>query len=76
MSTTENFWTKCSICKKGIPFGAKYFLCNVSTCKNPRTGLKFCSTDCWDAHLGNARHRESWAEEAVAPKGTSSTNAK
>ncbi len=68
MNSTENFWAKCSSCKKEIPFGAKYYLCTVSTCRHPRTGFRFCSSDCWDAHLGNARHREAWAEEAFAPK--------
>lgn len=68
MNLVENFWAKCSSCKKEIPFAAKYYLCNVSTCRHPRTGFKFCSIDCWDAHLGNARHREAWAEEALAPK--------
>lgn len=68
MNSTENFWAKCSSCKKGILFAAKYYLCTVSTCRHPRTGFRFCSTDCWDAHLGNARHREAWAEEAFAPK--------
>lgn len=27
----------------------------------------FCSPVCWDGHLGYARHRESYAEEALAP---------
>ena len=65
---TENIWEKCSSCKKGIPFGAKYFLCSVSTCRQARTGVRFCTPECWDAHLGTARHREAWAEEAFAPK--------
>ena len=69
MSNEDNSWEKCSICKKSIPFGAKYFQCSVSTCKHPRTGMRFCSSDCWDAHLPLARHREAWAEEAVAPRG-------
>ncbi len=68
MGAEQTFWGRCSTCKKGIPFAAKYFLCSVSTCKHPRTGLRFCSVDCWDAHLPLARHREAWAEEAVAPK--------
>jgi histone H3/H4 len=61
------FWKKCSICKKDIGFSDKYYLCSVSTCKHPRKGFRFCSVDCWDAHLGFTNHRESWAEDAVAP---------
>jgi histone H3/H4 len=62
------YWKKCSTCKKPISFSSKFFLCSVSTCKHPRKGFVFCSVECWDAHLGFANHRESWAEEAVAPK--------
>jgi len=64
----DNVWERCSSCRKPIHFGEKYFLCSVSTCKNPRTGVRFCSADCWDAHLGSARHREAWAEDAIAPR--------
>jgi hypothetical protein len=60
-------WKKCSSCKRDILCGAQYYLCSVSTCKHPRTGLRFCSVECWDAHLGFVNHRESWAEEAKAP---------
>lgn len=63
----ESFWKKCSSCKQPIAWGSKYFLCSVSTCKHPRTGFQFCSTECWDAHLGYVNHRESWAEEKKAP---------
>lgn len=65
--STQTFWKKCSSCKKDIPFSAMYYLCSVSTCKHKRTGFRFCSVPCWDAHLGFARHRESWAEEARSP---------
>jgi hypothetical protein len=61
-------WRHCSTCKKPIELGAKYLVCNVSTCNRKRTGLVFCSMDCWDAHLPGARHREAWAEERTAPK--------
>lgn len=60
-------WKNCSSCKREIPYGANYYQCSVSTCKNPRTGMSFCSVECWDAHLGYANHREAWAEEAKAP---------
>ena len=61
------FWKRCSTCKKEIPFGGKYYVCSVSTCRHPRTGFYFCSAPCWDGHLGFARHRDAWAEDAVAP---------
>ncbi len=60
-------WKKCSTCKKDIPFGAKYYTCSVSTCRNKKVGLVFCSSLCWDGHLGFGRHREAWAEEETAP---------
>lgn len=63
----ENFWKKCSSCKKPINYGALYWACNVSTCNRKRTALIFCNVSCWDAHLGLVRHRESWAEERTAP---------
>jgi hypothetical protein len=58
----------CSICRKPIGFGQKYFACSVSTCNSKRMALFFCSIGCWDAHLPTARHRDAWAEEKVAPK--------
>ncbi|HXZ84827.1 MAG TPA: hypothetical protein VEI82_05000 [Myxococcota bacterium] len=39
----------------------------MSTCNRKRTGLVFCSTSCWDAHLPLMNHREAWAEERRAP---------
>ncbi len=68
MSDEQNFWRRCSNCKKEIGWGAEYHVCNVSTCNRKRTGVVFCSVDCWDAHLGAARHRTAWSEERVAPK--------
>lgn len=62
-----SYWKKCSTCKKEIPFGAIYYQCSVSTCQSGRTALRFCSVECWDAHLGFARHRESTADEMRAP---------
>ena len=60
-------WKKCSSCKKEIPFSTMYYLCSVSTCRHKRTGFRFCSVPCWDAHLGYANHRSSFAEEARSP---------
>ncbi len=63
----KSCWKRCSTCKKEIPFGGIYHLCSVSTCRRKTTGLVFCSVSCWDAHLGFANHRSSYAEEATAP---------
>lgn len=63
----EPFWRRCNICKKEISFGAPYYTCSVSTCRNKRTGLIFCSILCYDGHLGFARHRNSYCEESRAP---------
>ncbi|HEY6725466.1 MAG TPA: hypothetical protein VI197_15630 [Polyangiaceae bacterium] len=39
----------------------------MSTCNRKRLELYFCSVPCWDAHVPEARHRDAWAEPAVAP---------
>jgi hypothetical protein len=67
MPESPLFWKKCSACKKPIAFRALYYVCNVSTCNRQRTGLSFCSVECWDSHVPMMRHRESWAEERRAP---------
>lgn len=74
MESTQ-FWRKCSSCKKPIPFGAKYFVCSVSTCNNERTGYVFCSVACFETHLPGARHRDAGAVEKVAPKDAASAEA-
>jgi len=66
-SPGKTYWKRCSTCKKEIPFGAVYNVCSVSTCRRKTTGLIFCRISCWDAHLGFANHRSSYAEEATAP---------
>ncbi len=63
----ENFWRKCSACKKQIQFKAKYYICSVSTCNGQRTGYVFCSVLCWDSHVAEARHRNSGALERKSP---------
>lgn len=60
-------WRRCSSCKKPLGFEAGYWVCNVSTCNRPRTGLVFCTVSCWDAHLSVVNHRESWAVEKRSP---------
>lgn len=67
-------WKKCSTCKKPIGFGDRYQACNVSTCNQSRTGLAFCSVECWDAHLPVMNHRSAWSEEKRAPSQTEWNN--
>jgi hypothetical protein len=67
MDTEADRWRRCSSCKTPIAFGAAYWVCNVSTCNRPRTGLAFCTVSCWDSHLAVVNHRESWAVERRAP---------
>jgi hypothetical protein len=66
--TAADVWRRCSACKQSIALGAPYFVCSVSTCNRPRTGLIFCTVSCWEVHLPVARHREAWAEEQTAPR--------
>jgi hypothetical protein len=61
-------WRKCSSCKKPIAFGAKYYICSVSTCNGQRTGYVFCTVHCFERHLPAARHKDAGAVEKVAPK--------
>ena len=61
-------WRRCSACKNDIALGAIHWVCSVSTCNRKRTGLVFCTVDCWEIHLPTERHREAWAVEARAPK--------
>jgi hypothetical protein len=65
--TSGKSWRVCSSCRKDIAFGATYYACSVSTCNRKRLPLFFCSIECWDAHLPEARHRDAWAEEKSAP---------
>jgi histone H3/H4 len=60
-------WLKCTECKTDIPYGGQHFVCSVSTCKRSKFRLVFCTPTCWDSHLSSVRHREAWAEDAVAP---------
>lgn len=77
METTEaNVWKKCSTCKKPINFGARYYVCSVSTCNGERTGYVFCSISCFDAHLPGARHRQAGAIEKIAPKSADDTKSR
>lgn len=66
-NSTDNFWKKCSTCKKPIHFNQKYYVCSVSTCNGLRTGYSFCSISCFESHLPGARHRDAGAIEKTAP---------
>jgi hypothetical protein len=61
-------WRRCSVCKEPIALRAQYYVCSVSTCQRKRTGLVFCSVECWEVHLPGANHREAWALDRIAPK--------
>lgn len=67
MSEVQNYWRKCSVCKKEIPLNSKYYECSVSTCTGPRTGYVFCSVSCWEVHLPGAKHRDAGAVEKKSP---------
>lgn len=60
-------WRKCSSCKKPIAYGARHYVCSVSTCNGQRTGYVFCSVPCFEVHLPGARHKDAAAIEAKAP---------
>jgi hypothetical protein len=61
------YWRKCTTCKKPISFGQIYWVCSVSTCNRLRTGLVFCSVECFDAHVPVLNHRDAGAFEKRAP---------
>jgi len=67
MSLEENVWKVCSTCRKPLEFGKTYYACSVSTCNRKRTGLFFCSVECFEAHVPELRHRDAWAEQNRAP---------
>ena len=63
----QNFWRKCSSCKKEIGLSTRYYECSVSTCTGQRTGYVFWSIPCWEVHLPGARHRDAGAIEKKSP---------
>jgi len=68
MEATQNFWRKCSTCKKPISLGGRYYVCSVSTCNGQCTGYVFCGMQCFETHLPGARHKNAGAVEKIAPK--------
>ena len=67
MNQIDNYFRKCSTCKKEIGFRTKYYECSVSTCTGQRTGYVFCSVSCWEVHLPGAKHRDAGAIEKLSP---------
>lgn len=59
----NNYWRKCSTCKKEIAFNSTYQKCSVSTCRKN----VYCSVTCWDVHNPIMNHKSAWAEEEKAP---------
>lgn len=59
----NNYWRKCSTCKKEIGFNSIYQKCSVSTCRKN----VYCSVTCWDVHNPIMNHKSAWAEEERAP---------
>ncbi len=64
----DDTFAVCSMCRKKIAFGAKYFRCSVTACNAGRLKLVFCSPACWDAHLPTARHRNAAYIEEIATR--------
>jgi hypothetical protein len=62
-----DYWKKCSICKKEIPFESEHYVCSVSTCNRKKTGLVFCCMSCFNEHLAFTRHRDAGAFSEKAP---------
>jgi histone H3/H4 len=67
MESSEAFWRRCSNCKSPIPFGARYWMCSVSSCSKVRAPTQFCKPDCWAVHEEVAFHKNAWAVENKAP---------
>jgi len=67
MSKEGAHFRLCSSCRRPLDFGARYYVCSVSTCNRVKMPLTFCSLPCFEAHVPTLRHREAWAEERRAP---------
>lgn len=61
---TNTIWRSCGSCKRPIFLSAKYYICDISTCKKSA----YCSMPCFDDHVPIFRHKDAWAQERVAPK--------
>jgi hypothetical protein len=67
MDSEASGWKPCSSCKGDIDFGQAYYVCDVPTCNRGGTDFRFCSIECWDAHVPVMRHRNPSALEKRAP---------
>ena len=67
MATEPAAWLTCSSCKGEIGFEETYYVCSVSTCQRGPTDFRFCSVECWDAHVPVMRHRDASALERRSP---------
>lgn len=67
MTTEPAAWLTCSSCKGEIGFEEAYYVCSVSTCQRGSTDFRFCSVECWDAHVPTMRHRDASAIEKRSP---------
>ena len=65
--TEAEGWRRCSACKEWMGFAKLHWVCSVSTCNRKRTGMVFCTPDCWEVHLPIMNHREAWAVEKISP---------
>lgn len=59
----QNFWRRCSSCKKEIQFGKAYQECEVSNCRKHA----FCSVSCWNLLNEVMNHKSAGAIERIAP---------
>jgi hypothetical protein len=59
----QNYYRKCSSCKKEIGFGKLYQICEISSCKKHA----FCSVNCWNLHNEVMGHKSAGAIEMRAP---------
>lgn len=63
----QNFWRKCSVCKKEILFNSIYYVCSVTSCNKKRAPTQFCSVTCWDSHRAVMNHMSAGADEERSP---------
>lgn len=60
---TQNYYRKCSSCKKEIEFGKIYQVCEVTSCRKHA----FCSVNCWNLHNEVMNHKNAGAIEERGP---------
>jgi histone H3/H4 len=63
----QDYWRKCSVCKKEIGFNSIYYVCSVSSCNKKRSPNQFCSVTCWDSHNAVMNHMSAGADEERSP---------